>query len=165
LDLYAEGELRTNLHGRILPAGFGALVDVRKRPIGPGHEWSAVADRGRRYRSPSLAGGIPQCMVFVRLAPDPRMPAVLCDADIALLDTSITARLADCPSGIFIVRRGPDTLLRWIRGGFRNLYVADEQSLNQPLEWEPLEMRENQRLQFVKGRAVWLGAEASLRRA
>lgn len=165
LDLYAECELRTNLHGRVLPGSHGDIVEVLKRPIGPGKEWSVLSDTKCRYRTPCVAGWIPQCMVFVRVVQDSRMPALLCGCDIALLDTSISARVADCPAGIFVVRRGQDTLLRWIRGGFRNLYVADERTLNQPVEWEPLPMHEDQRLQFVKGRVLWLGAEASLRRA
>jgi len=165
LDLYAEYELRTNLHGRVLPEGHGDIVEVLKRPIGPGKQWSVLADKKCRYRALGVVGGIPQCMVFVRLVEDSRMPALLCGCDIALVDTSTSARLADCPSGIFVVRRSQDTLLRWIRGGFRHLYVADEQTLNQPLEWETLAMREDQRLQFLKGRVLWLGAEASLRRA
>jgi transcriptional regulator with XRE-family HTH domain len=165
LDLYADGELRTNLHGRTSPQGHGAGVEVLKRQIGPGKEWSVLPDAKCRYCTATEAGGIPQCMVFVRLAHDTHMPALLCECDIALLDTSISARLADCPAAIFVIQRGRDTLLRWIRGGFRNLYIADEQTLNHPQDWEPLAMREDQRLQFVKGRILWLGAEASLRRA
>jgi len=164
LDLYAEGELRNNLHDRIIPGNNGEAAKVLKFPIGPGQDWSVVPEIKWQYRLPCMAFGVPQCMIFVRVLQDMRMPALLCGCDMALLDTSISARLADFPSGIFAVRRGKDTLLRWIRGGFRNLYIADEQTLNQPQEWEPLPMREDQRLEFVKGRVLWLGSESSLRR-
>lgn len=165
LDLYADGELHTNLLRRIEPDSCADVLRVLKCPVGPGREWTGILDERSRYYSPCVAVGIPQCRVFVRLLPDRMMPAVLCGCDAALLDTSVSARLADCPAGIFVVGRSRDTLLRWIRGGFRNLYVADEQSLNQPQQWEALPMREQQRLDLVKGRILWLGTEASLRRA
>jgi transcriptional regulator with XRE-family HTH domain len=165
LDLYADGELRANLKERDLPPSRANMVEVLIRPIGPGKEWSVLPDVRSRYRTPCPAPAIPRCLVFVRLAQDNDMPALLCRCDIALLDTSVSARLADFPAGLFVVRRGKDTLLRWIRGGFRNLYIADEQTLNHPQEWEPLPMREDQRLQFIKGRVLWLGDEVSLQRA
>lgn len=164
LDLYAEFELRTNLHGRAVPDGAGHVADVLKRPVGPGNEWAGAID-GRRYRTPWTVASAPECLLFARLAPDRRMAASLCGSDIALLDTSISARLVDCPTAIYLVCRRPDTMLRWIRGGFRNLYVVDEGALNRPLEWERLAMRENQRLEYVKGRVLWIGAEQTLCRA
>lgn len=164
LDLYADCELKTNLYERVLPEARGQFVPIFKNPIGAGSEWT-TAEKPGRYRTPCAVPAIPECLFFARLKMDTRMPAVLCDSDIALLDTSICARLEDCPSAIFALRRGPDTSLRWIRGGFRNLYIADEWSLDRPLEWERLAMREEQRLEFVKARVLWLGSEASLRRS
>lgn len=164
LDLYAEFELRSNLLCRLLPDHRGPPVKIVKRPIGPGSEWILTTDCHRQYRLPCPVRGIPECMLFARLASDKRMPALLCDCDIALIDTSISSRLADCPSAIFAVQNGRDTLLRWIRSGFHKLYIADEQTINRPFEWEILEMREEQRLQYVKGRVLWLGSEDALRR-
>jgi plasmid maintenance system antidote protein VapI len=164
LDLYADAELSTNLHRRAPSATRGDAATVLKNSIGPGKEWAGVTDGRCRYYCPAAGKGIPGCTVFARLSPDDRMMGVFCGCDIALLDTSISGRLADFPAGIFVVQRDGGTLLRWIRGGFRALYVADEHTLNLPLKWEPLPMCENQRLEYVKARILWLGAEATLRR-
>jgi hypothetical protein len=91
------------------------------------------------------------------------MAGVLYGCDIALVDTSISARLTDSPRSVFVVQRGPEAVLRWIRGGFRSLYLADEGSLNCPVDWERLSIREDQRLEVVKGRVLWIGSEAALR--
>lgn len=165
LDLYADVELRTNLHQRLLGSPGGDMVSVLRYPLGPGNEWLPAIDRHIAYRLPCSPGRVLECTVFARLARDPRMAAMLYGCDMALLDLSISARSADCPSGVFALRHGGDTVLRWIRGGFRTLYIADEQNLDRPLEWKPLAMCEGQRLDFVKARVLWLGAEASLRRA
>ena len=164
LDLYADGELHKNLRSRIPADRLGIAAAVLKQRLGPGNPWLGTTDGRSRYHLPARVNAIPGCTVFGRLAPDYSMPARLCGSDIALLDTSIAGRLADHPSELFVLERSGDTLLRWIRGGFGNLYIVDEQNLNLPLAWEPLPMREEQRLDFIKARVLWLGAEASLYR-
>lgn len=164
LDLYAEPELRTNLVTRLSNKPLKDVLEVLKHPIGQGHKWAVLPDPRSRYYSPCGAGAIPGCLVLARIKPDMSMPSVLCGCDIALLDLSISGRLADCPSAIYVIREGGGTVLRWVRGGYRKLYIADEQSLNQPMQWEPLPICENQRLEFLKARVLWLGAEASLQR-
>ena len=46
---------------------------------------------------------------------------------------------------------------------FSSFQEADEATLNYPVEWERLPIREDQRIEVVKGRALWLGSEAALR--
>src|SRR5436190_12960502 len=162
LDLHQELDVQSHLSERV-PAGAHVEIEVLKHRIGPGQNWSTIRDGGSRYRAPCALNGIPQCAVLGRLAPDHRMAGVLWGCDIALLDTSISARLTDSPMSVFMVQRGPEALLRWIRGGFRSLYLADEATLNYPVEWERLSIREDQRIEVVKGRALWLGSEAALR--
>jgi transcriptional regulator with XRE-family HTH domain len=161
LDLH-ELEGQRHLSERV-PAGALVDIEVLKCRIGPGQNWSTVRDAGSRYRAPCALNGVAQCAVLGRLAPDHRMARVLCGCDIALLDTSISARLTDSPMSVFIVQRGPEAILRWIRGGFRSLYLADESTLNCPMDWERVPIREDQRLEVVKGRVLWIGSVAALR--
>jgi transcriptional regulator with XRE-family HTH domain len=164
LDLFKEGELRANLNDRILDE-TAMDVEVLRRKIGLGQEWATLRDRRGRYSSPCATKTIPECLVLARLLPDARMSSVQCGSDMALLDISLAARLTDCPADIFVVCRGTDTLLRWIRSGFRTLYITDEQTTNRPQDWEHLPMRWDQRIEIVKARVVWMGKETSLRRA
>jgi len=162
LDLHHALEVQSHLNERA-HAGASVEIEVLKYHIGPGQSWSTLRDGGSRYRAPCAIGGVPQCGVFGRLGPDHRMAEVLNGSDIALLDTSISARLTDSPMSVFIVQRGPEALVRWIRGGFRSLYFADESTMNCPVHWDRLSIREDQRLEVVKGRVMWLGSEAALR--
>jgi transcriptional regulator with XRE-family HTH domain len=155
-------EVQSHLTERV-PAGAHVDIEVLKYGIGPGQRWSTLRDGGSRHRAPCALNGAAHCAVLGRLVPDHRMAGVLYGCDIALVDTSITARLTDSPRSVFVVQRGPEALLRWIRGGFRSLYLADEGSLNCPVDWERLSIREDQRLEVVKGRVLWIGSEAALR--
>ncbi len=101
--------------------------------------------------------------VLGRFLRDPRMRVTLANTDIALVDTSIAARSADCPSCLYVVSTGKDTVIRWIRGGANRLYLVDERTLNQPLEWDTLPMDGDRRIDAIKGSIVWLGTEAILR--
>jgi transcriptional regulator with XRE-family HTH domain len=162
LDLRHDLEAQSHLSERV-PAGALVDIEVLKYRIGPGQNWSTLRDGGSRYRAPCALNGVPQCAVLGRLARDPCMAGLLRGCDIALLDTSISARLTDFPMSVFIVLRGTEAILRWIRGGSRSLYLADESTLNCPLDWERIPIGEDRRLEVVKGRVLWIGSEAALR--
>src|SRR5258708_11729232 len=160
-DLHHDVEVQTHLSDPAASATSFA-VEVLKYRIGPGQNWSTLRDGTCRYHAPCALNGVPAYAVIGRLVRDDRMSGVLYGCDIVLVDTSVSARLADSPMSVHVVQRGSDAVLRWIRGGFRSLYLADETDLNRPVDWERLPMREDQRLGFVKGRALWIGSEAAL---
>jgi transcriptional regulator with XRE-family HTH domain len=162
LDLHYDIEVQSHLSGRV-PSGARVEIEVLKYRIGPGQSWSTLRDGGTHYRAPCALHVVPQCAVLGRLARDDRMSGVLYGCDIALVDTSVSARLTDSPTSVYVVQRGSEALLRWVRGGFRNLYLADETTLNRPVHWECISLREEQRLDVVKGRALWIGREAALK--
>jgi len=138
------------------------VVPVLKSAIGQGQPWIYTPD-GYRCVFPFAVSALWGSAVLVRFLPDPRMRSTLANADIALVDTSISARSADCPSCLYVVSPGQDTLIRWIRGGAKKLYLVDEHTWNRPAEWEMLPVSEDQRLTTIKGSIVWLGMEAVLR--
>ena len=168
-DLYSECELYNNLDYRRGPQE-ALTIPVLKRAIGPARPWSSARVLDLAYEAPPVSIGIPECAVLARIAPDLCMSGTLYNCDIALLDLSLTARLEDCASAIFVVERRcecrtPESVLRWIRGGFGKLYVANEHNLNHPVNWEALPVVEEQRLQTVRARVIWLGNETALKRA
>jgi|SRR5579872_72380 transcriptional regulator with XRE-family HTH domain len=138
-------------------------IDVLQDPIGGGNKWSTLRDSRIRYQCPLSLRGVPNYAYFCRLARDPRMTEILFGRDMVLIDPSLTARLTDSPTSIYLVQIGSEAVLRWVRGGFRNLYVADEITLDRPVDWERIPIREDQRLDVIKGRAIWIGNEAALR--
>lgn len=164
LDLYADGELRNNLHSRLPNYSRGDVAGVLRIPIGCGRVWESATDGRSRYRSPVPAGSVPGCSIFARVDFDQTMAAMLRECNIAMLDTSVDARLADYPGGLFVVERRDGTSLRWLRSGARVLYLLHELSLNHPLDWELLPVTGNDRLEVVKGRVLWLGQESTLMR-
>lgn len=161
LDLHPLGELESYLNRRCLPQ-LRQEIPVLKRAIGPGRSWSYLLEV---YYGvfPFAVSTAEASAVLARIEPDPRMQSALSDADIALLDTSISSLTTDCPSCLYVVSYGQNTLIRWIRGGTNKLYLLDERTFNRPMEWASLPMTEEQRIAIVKGKIVWLGTEAVLR--
>ena len=164
LDLHHDVEVRSCLGDRALSSGR-IEIDVLENPAGPGYPWSGRRDSQQRYRCPSTVRGVPAYAFFCRIAHDPGMNDILFGHDIVLVDPSLTARLTDSPTSIYLVQLGSEALLRWVRGGYRNLYLADGTTLNRPVDWQRIPIQEDRRLEVVKGRAVWIGNEAALGRA
>ena len=161
LDLYPQVISASDLGSPVSPLHHHEFP-VLKRAIGPGQPWMGVLD-GYRCLFPFPVSTLRGSAVLGRFLRDPRMPATLANADIALVDTSIDARSADCPSSLYVVSTGPDTVIRWIRGGANRLYLVDERNYNRPLEWDTVPMDGGQRIEAIKGSIVWLGTEAALR--
>lgn len=96
---------------------------------------------------------------MVQLAADRDMPATLEGADIALLDLSEQRRRDVVPDGLYVVSRGGEALLRYIRPGTRSWYLASDTNLSSPIEWEELRLPRVEMLEAVKARVRWLGRE------
>ena len=161
LDLYPQGISASDLDRRVSPLPSHEFA-VLKRAIGPGQPWLNIQD-GYRCLFPFPVSTPRGNAVLARFLRDPRMRATLTNTDIALVDTSIAARSADCPSCLYVVSTGRDAVIRWIRGGANRLYLVDERNYNRPLEWDTMPMDGDQRIEAIKGSIVWLGTEAALR--
>jgi hypothetical protein len=159
LDLYPE-ECPDN--GAVSSLGVeNHTVGVLKNAVGPGEMWSTALHPGTRYRLPAGAPLL-QCSALARLIRDDSLAWTLCGHDIALLDFSIDARMNDSPSSLFVVVRGEEPVVRWIRTGSEKIYLAGEQSLNCPLEWERLAIPGQQLHSVIKAKIVWIGSESAL---
>ncbi len=162
LDLFSERELQSHVNSLQMPA-TPLDVGVLKRPLGPGHEWEAVLDSNLRYRSPIRLAASPY-LLMARVSSDARMFPILGAADMALLDTSPSARRDESPSSLFAIALGKQTMLRWIRRGSSKVYLVDERDLNLPNEWRVMPLDAEGRTDFVKAKILWLGEERQLRR-
>jgi hypothetical protein len=158
LDLATVEEIEVHLQRR-RARGRVAEVAFTSAPIGPGRPWPTGVNRHRSFPVlfPSIT--VPAQMVLAELTEDPAMPATLASYDIALLDTSGRARCAITPQGLYVVERGGEAVLRYIRSGARRHYLVTDVDLNQPSAWEPLALSIAQLGYAVKARVLWLGRE------
>ena len=128
-------------------------------PIGPGRPWPATIDSQRRFPLPFASLLAPADLVMAQLVFDPNMAATLDDADIALLDVSEQRRHEVVPDGLYVVSRGRETLLRYIRWGAHSHYLASDRTLDNPAAWEQVRLRPAELLAAVRARVRWLGRE------
>ncbi len=158
LDLAPAEDLEASLRGR-RPAERTAEVAFLVSPIGPGMSWPMGIDRRQGFPLPFPSLVAPPDLLMAQLAADRDMAATLADADIALLDLSEQRRRDIVPNGLYVVSRGGEALLRYIRPGARWRYLASDTNLNRPIEWEELRLPLAERLEAVKARVLWLGRE------
>lgn len=157
LDLAEAEELEESLRRRL--AERTAEAPFLAGPIGPGMAWRADIDRRRRFPLPFPSLAAPPDLVMAHVSFDPAMRATLGGADIALLDLSGQRRRDLVPEGLYVVSRGGETLLRYIRPGARSYYLASDVNLDDPLRWEELPLTHSEILEVVKARVRWLGRE------
>ena len=158
LDLATAEDLEASLLRR-RPAERTAEVAVLVGPLGPGMPWSTDIDRRRGFPLPFPSVAAPPDLLMAQLAEDPEMSATLEVADIALLDLSEQRRRDIVPNGLYVVSRGGEALLRYIRPGARWWYLASDANLNRPFDWEELRLPLAEIIEAVKARVLWLGRE------
>jgi plasmid maintenance system antidote protein VapI len=158
LDLAELQEIEAQLQRR-RSRERGAEVAFLATPIGPGRPWPAAVNWRKSFPAPLPSGRLSSEMVMAKLAADPAMIATLASHDIALLDTSEARRSAISPQGLYVVERGGEAVLRYIRPGAHGYYLVTDAHLASPSAWEPLALSSAQLIQAVKARVVWLGHE------
>ncbi len=158
LDLAPAEDLEASLRGRRLLERT-AEVAFLVSPIGPGMRWPTRMDRGRSFPLPFPSLVAPPDLAMAQLAADRDKPATIEGADIALLDLSEQRRRDIVPDGLYVVSRGGEALVRYIRPGARWWYLARDANLNRPMEWEELRLPLAEMLEAVKARVLWLGRE------
>lgn len=154
LDLIPSSELEAYLHSRRQPRT--AQIPFLDRPIGPGMPWSAILDPHKTFPLPLPAAEISANLVMASLVPDPAL-RTLASSDLVLLDTSRQSKFA--PRGLYVVERGHETVVRYIRPGARRYYLATDATLDTPADWEPLPVSTSELAVAVKARVKWIGRE------
>lgn len=157
LDLASLAEIEAQLQHR----ANERLVEIpfQELPIGPGFPWPAVINWRRRFPLPFPALMNAAALVMVKLTADPAMAATLASYDVALLDTSPQGRSAIAPQSLYVIERGGEAVLRYIRAGTRGYYLVSDADLDHPIAWEPVPLSAEKIRDAVKARVLWLGRE------
>ncbi|HLG99521.1 MAG TPA: hypothetical protein VKX49_24650 [Bryobacteraceae bacterium] len=127
--------------------------------VGPGNGWITVIDRKHHFPLPFPSTTSPPGLVMAHLTNDPAMAATLAGADIALLDTSEPQRADLVPDGVYVVSRGHEAVLRYIRPGWRKYYLPTDANLDQPVAWYNIRVSKQELFEMIKARVRWLGRE------
>jgi hypothetical protein len=158
LDLASIEEVEANLKKR-RPVRAVAEAPFLDSPIGPGMPWPEGINWRRSYPLPFSALTGQAGLLMAELAKDPYMYETLAGSDIALLDTSERARSDISPFGLYVVNRGGETVLRYIRPGAEGFYLVTDITLEMPALWEKLHMPAGELAAIVKARVRWIGRE------
>src|SRR3984885_537082 len=158
LDLAPLEEVEAQLQRRRVPERVPEVAFLAA-PIGPASPWPAGVNWRKSFPVPFPAATIPAELVMAKLVADPAMAATLASFDIALLDTSEPRRSALSPQGLYVIERGGEAILRYIRSGTRCYYLVTDADLDTPAAWEPLRLSTAQLNVAMKARVLWLGRE------
>ena len=158
LDLAPIEEVEANLKKRREPARV-AEAPFLDSPIGPGMPWPEGINWRRSYPLPFPTLRGQPGLIMAELANDPYMYETLAGADVALLDTSLRARSDMTPLGLYVVNRGGESVIRYIRSGAQGFYLVTDASLDSPALWEKLEIPASQFPTSIKARVRWVGRE------
>jgi hypothetical protein len=158
LDLASLEELQSNLKKRTTKER-GALAPLLDAPIGPGMPWPERTNWQKSYTFPFPALGAQASLIMVELAKDPSMSDTLGGADIALLDTSRRAVSDISPLGVYVVSRGGEAVVRYIRPGGKGFYLITDATLDTPSLWEKVNVQPSILGTTVKARVRWIGRE------
>ena len=158
LDLVGSEELSARVSHDHAPRRYREvpLLDGR---IGPGLEFPEAVSPVEFYPFSSALLAPLVRPVAARLAGDPRMRSTVAEGDLLLLDQSESRRRETDADSLYVVSRGGEGLVRWVRQGARSIYLAAADSYLRPPDWEYVELTGWHVLEVVKARVVWIGRE------
>ena len=112
-----------------------AGVPLLSGSAGPGGLWDGEIDRGRHFSIPCrfLAGLTAPAVL--RLLSDPEL---VTSAEFALVDRGPKSRTASDGQGVYVVAKGSEARLRYVRFGRGVVYLPTAKNLNRPCEWEEI---------------------------
>lgn len=138
-ELLEDSELRAERSRRAELAGETRELMVLASPIGPGARWPIPASPFERLRLPEVAIQGLVSPVAARLAADPRMRTQVRAGDMVILDTDESRRRAPDAGRLYALEWKGESLIRWVRRGWRRLYVAAEDTIDFPCLWESID--------------------------
>jgi hypothetical protein len=97
--------------------------------------------------------------VVVRLSADLVMPKPFAANDLLLLDQNPDVRRRPCGKSAWVVDEYGTLRVRYVRMGDTGIYVANELTLANPVEWKPVALRGRDILEIVRARIVWISRE------
>ena len=100
--------------------------------------------------------------VVVRLAADLVMPKPFAANDLLLLDQNPDVRRHPHARSAWIVEEFGALRVRYVRMGGTCIYVANELTMANPVEWTPVALTGRDILDVVRARIVWISREMEL---
>jgi hypothetical protein len=94
--------------------------------------------------------------IAARLADDPRMRPAFSAGEWVILDQSIELRREAAPDAFYLVKIGADGLIRRLRQLGNVLYLATDDALRNPLEWQRIDTTNATVPYFVRARAKFV---------
>lgn len=154
LDLVQTDELIRQLEQRAPPDVALLEIPFLNSRIGPGVPWSEELSRFERFRVPARAVALMPEPVVARMADDRRMRGVLAAGDLFVIDRSITSRLNPDPSCLYVIDRGGEAVLRWVRIGRTDVYLLAADNQYEPHRWEAVPLNGRALTDIIRGRAI-----------
>jgi hypothetical protein len=158
LDLAPLEEIEAQMERRRVRERTAEIAFL-ENPFGPGHAWSGAVNWRKTFPAPFSGATVPQDLWMAHVVRDPAMAVTLASYDVALLDTSAAQRRALSPDGLYVIERGGEAVMRYIRSGARWHYLVTDSQMDSPTLWEPLRLSDERFDQALKARVVWLGRE------
>ncbi len=155
LDLAPVEDLEANLKQRKGQEPVPEMGFLATR-IGPGMPWPTRITIHMRFPLPFRAQLTPAGIVAVRWVQDLSMHTTLSRLDVAVLDTSASARTEVSPGGLYVVERNGEAVFRYMRPGAHGCYLMTDLSKELPELWERVKIALPD---LVRARVVWLGRE------
>jgi hypothetical protein len=137
--------------------GFRAVPVLTNR-LGAGSDPDFRAFRGYLPFPASLVNALVD-PVLVRLAADLVMPKPFAADDLLLLDQNPEVRRQPRGKSAWIVDEFGALRVRYVRMGGTCIYVANELTLANPVEWTPVALGGRDILDIVRARIVWISRE------
>ena len=155
LDLIQSEAMAGYLSGRTSDRGT-AWVRLLDTPVGPGYGWPEHATKSQRFAISPADLARMAYPIAARLADDPRMRPAFSAGEWVILDQSIELRREAAPDAFYLVKIGADGLIRRLRQLGNVLYLATDDALRNPLEWQRIDTTNATVPYFVRARAKFV---------
>ncbi len=134
-----------------------AVPMIRSR-IGPGTDAIFSSFRGNMPMPAWLLRDLVDPLT-ARLAPDLVLPRALAANDLVLLDQNPDLRAAPGVEGLWVVAAVTGLRARYLRLHGAQLYIGNEITRADPLQWAAVSLKGRNILDIVRARIVWIGRE------
>lgn len=151
LDLILAEELARTAERRPRPAGAFREIPVLSGRIGPGWNWTAEPGPYERFSVPVEEVAGMRVPVAARLAADAVMQGVFEGGELVLVDLKPVEDAAR-PESLYVVERGGEAVVRWVRMGRTRGYLLTAEALDNPLAWERVTLRGHGSTVSIRGR-------------
>jgi hypothetical protein len=133
-------------------------VPVLRHRLGPGVEANLDFHMGNYPLPVSLVSSVVN-PVLARLSPDLLLPRALAPGDLALLDQNPAVRANPPGDSRWVVMEPGGLRVRYVRRRDESVCIANEATVHDPQQWQPVATMRGNILDVVRARIVWISRE------